>query len=114
MTNSTKSLLDGGLDVIEQRAKKAPAGPWFWRKCYQLSTYEGMIRLWALKNAESEKEGRVVSIRGGLAWDSFTPPAEWDADPTNDFIAHSRTDIPALCDAVRDLAKRVEELERAK
>lgn len=91
------------LKEIEERCKKASAGPWFWRKCYEIGSGE---RHWALKSPESEANKRVIGIHGTLSFDHFTPPEKWNKDPNNQFIAHARTDIPDLLAEVRRLAAR--------
>lgn len=97
------------LKEIEARANAATEGPWCW-------TYFG-----------SKDNGYIV----GKAWqdgiecvghiendDDFEEPivlGEHEAATCNygnpEFIAHSRTDIPDLCAALRAARERIKELE---
>jgi len=97
--------IDKRLEEIRERAEKATKGPWFWRKCYEIGR-----RHWALKSPESEAEGRVVGIMGTLAFDDFTPPEKWHADPNNQFIAHSREDIPYLLRELAEVSAKLAEI----
>lgn len=71
------------LDEIEARASKATPGPW-------LSTYSG------IRGGPKDEEGNatihIVETDCG-----YYPPKENDED----FIIHSRTDIPHLVSALR-------------
>ena len=70
------------LKAIEERAAKAAEGPWTWSKAN-----DGRANVWAPDGV-------------GLV-------PEDDAD----FIAHARTDVPALCAEIRRL-KRVKQAAR--
>lgn len=89
---------------IKEREGKASKGTWFWRKCYEMGSG---VKKWAIKSPESEANGRVIGVRGTMAHDYFTPAEEWNADPNNQFIIHSRADIPFLLEQIESLRRRL-------
>jgi hypothetical protein len=69
------------LEEIEARAVKAQEGPWEWN---QIKGFGAMRWLWGPKDKR------------------WSPLAELQCGfPTCDFIAHSRVDIPKLCETIR-------------
>lgn len=91
-------MTDLDLDAIEARANAATAGPW---------------RVWSGSRVEHKS-----AVETAWSHDADGGDTELVADccPTADaaFIAHSRTDIPALVTEIRRLRAEVERLARWK
>lgn len=86
------------LSEIEEREKKATAGPW-----------EGESGGWY--PMEDCPEWRVWATGGGMDL-AISEPADFEqADADLCFIAHSRSDIPWLISLVQTLQKQVEDLD---
>jgi hypothetical protein len=106
MPDSTSPHLTPEELEIQARAEKATPGPWFWRKCYEMGD---RTKHWALKNAESETNGRVLNLPF-ISFDSWSTPEQWRRQPDVIFIEAARTDIPKLLDSLaavrRELAER--------
>lgn len=79
------------LSAIKARVEAASLGPWQWEAC----TEDGMIN----------EVGEVLSA-GGMHTEGFVYVSDSDAD----FIAHARTDVPALLAEVERLRAEVERL----
>jgi len=79
------------LDAIRKRCAAATKGPWHW--CNYVTTGD---RTWYW-NVTSDLRG----ICGGHDKKKSTAPTDADGD----FIAHARTDIPALLEEVGRLTK---------
>ena len=81
------------LDAIEARANAATEGPW---------------AVWNPSHGPSH-----LTIGGQVAWRSTDSATSYDDDETiphwadGNFMAHARTDVPALVAAVRDLRDEV-------
>ena len=76
--------LPPGLQAVRERADKATAGPWF-------------------ADHDQREDGADQVIGNGVTVAFIATPLEEHEDDT-DFIAHSRTDVPALLDLVETLA----------
>ena len=68
---STPKEIDG-IEVVED----VPDAPWWWERCYELHGK----RRWALKNAESDAEGRVLHALT-VIWDYGD---EWFGTPVDE------------------------------
>ena len=77
------------IATIKERAKKATAGPWQYEQ-YELGPLENTARLYY-----SGSEKPFADFRGGL-----------NQDQDAEFIAHARTDIPALLAHVEELEEK--------
>lgn len=97
---------DAELEAMEKRCEAATKGPWEWFK-NQVHP-DGTVGVWGPDGDE------ICACWGNLAYS--TEPTD-DAD----FIAHARSDVPALIAALREARKErdeaearyVEQLERA-
>ena len=86
------------LDAIEARANAASAGPWtvdVRASCY---FHEEIVGL-------GGPEWTRAHTRNAVGMDTGT--VEFIAEPDATFIAHARTDIPALVARVRELEARL-------
>ena len=81
------------LNEIEARANAATEGPWEWEGKSDEMWPQGENSLMATGGAEPE----YVLMAWG--YDAYGITAECDADA--EFIAHARTDVPALVAALR-------------
>ena len=90
---------DLNMDEIEKRYEKATPGEWGWSQqaCYHTSPgiaiYSGTL--------SGKKSIRIASIRQQA--NTVLPKEQREANA--DFIAHARTDIPALVAEVKRLRK---------
>lgn len=92
------------LAEIQERAEKATPGPWD-------GTMGEITQHWSLLETQDKCAtvvGMFTNNRGYLSHDSLILSNE-DAD----FIAHARSDIPALLAIIRRLSGRVEVLTEA-
>ena len=91
------------LTEIEELASKATPGPW------EVGAYNHISTTWIRSHGEIIAQCLVPSI-GATAWQERVTMAEANAT----FAAHARTDIPALCAALRQAwRERDEHRERA-
>lgn len=96
MPNGTPKITPDNLPEIEARANAATEGPW--------SMY------WEREGVGSLVAGEVKHTNNGLRVADWL--AEFDAESLDgdtakaendgEFVAHARTDIPALCEALRE------------
>lgn len=87
------------LDTIEHRANAATPGPW-----YTESSDEPQERLISTRQPENRighQQWSGLAIANGC--DDFPDEGALVAADNAEFIAHARTDIPALVKAIRDL-----------
>lgn len=90
------------LDAIEARANRATPGPWD-----AIGPYEVHV----LAACDCEPEGACGDCEdGGFAVCSFNEHMRERAFANFEFIAHARTDIPALIARVRELEAEVERM----
>lgn len=94
VAHSTKTV-EMRLAQIRERAEKAIPAPWY-RVCDQVTKPEVDIVTWAYRDL---------------------PPAEWEDaeesyEPTLDFIAHAREDVPWLLALLKEHDERIKQLER--
>jgi hypothetical protein len=84
------------IEAIEARANAATPGPW------HITTDPGDIVVWATN--EPEDSNFVGNVGGGRVQQCVI----FDCDVANgEFIAHARTDVPALVAEVRKLQRIV-------
>ena len=94
-------LTDEQIAEIEARANAAAEGPWRWRRDYEMPDGD---KHWELSNPEGDRSGKTIDASLILLLDRdewLHRPAETQANW--EFIAHARTDIPALCATVKAL-----------
>jgi len=88
------------LAEIRARAEAATPGPWSWVGAATSTGWEDAEEL-------AHPEGIIATADGGY----------WFEPPNSDFVAHARTDIPALLDYIEELEARlplrIEALENA-
>jgi hypothetical protein len=95
------------LQEIEERCEKATLGPW---KTVPAAVING--KPFGPLHIAIDGDGILITGSGGArSWttDVFKKQIHDDNDRNADFVAHSRTDIPALCTALREAWKRIEE-----
>lgn len=99
------------LDAIRQRAEKATAGEWRWWDDYDFREHLGN-QDWSTENFQM---GRIKLTSGGQQGQSVIYDWAEYADDSGfiikredaEFIAHARTDIPALLAHVEELEARL-------
>ncbi len=96
----TTILTDEQVAETEARANAATEGPWVCRE----ST------MWA--HPFDDSKGKVPS--GGIEGPDYIPDPECNGFRLHDarFIAHARTDIPALCQTVRALRAQLDQVSK--
>lgn len=109
MTGAERAA-DVDLDAIEQRANDATEGPWsfYAGTLWSGTTADELARadaIYASGVAYSDEAEDIIERSGQLFYGDPKKPA--DAE----FIAHARTDVPALVAAVRAERARADEAE---
>ena len=96
-------MTDIDLDAIEARANAATPGPWFSNEPGGSSCGGPLTQPYISRKVQNA-DGRAVN----LVVAEITMAGDMELA---DFIAHSRTDVPALIAEIRRLRARVAELE---
>jgi hypothetical protein len=101
------------VDEIRERCERATIGPWDVREFAHEATPWSERRVYRVEISSPVLDANGNRV-GGRPVCQIIDYAEWTTSPANAaFIAHARTDIPALCDALAASEKRVRELEEA-
>lgn len=98
------AMTDTELQAIAQRAEKATEGPW--ENC------RGFVRS-PVHGSEMTAPGFTVTTSCLWVAECRDGEAFYNADANADFIAHARTDIPALLAEITRLRAQVEARDKA-
>jgi len=102
--NEIKTLED--LAEIEARANAATEGPWACINEPELSS--------VVATSMPDTDGKHYGIALIPHWSPECDSIDWNVKADNaKFIAAARTDVPALCAALREAWERIAELEGA-
>lgn len=104
MTNSPqpKTVTEGELAEIRERAEKATAGPW---EPFAEQLHHGKGRIAGRTPIVRDSEGHVVAEVGRYTFKNGPCPK---AEANTIFIAHSRTDVIRLLDSIDSYRAEIE------
>jgi len=112
MTNTPKLLSREEIGAIREREQAATVG--FWQQSYFVPhrRYNGKSKEWMDERRSEEK--LIVRGSGVIGESDCNPICQVFKDPKDAaFIAHARTDIPALLAHIEAQEKLIEELTEA-
>ena len=99
------------LDAIEARANAATPGPWEWTRPEFSPSSDCHVLLSSSTTISYGQTARIEVHSDGSAYGEYNPDIDVNG-PDATFIAHARTDIPALVARVRELEAERDERTR--